>query len=87
MQEFVYLAGQQPRHGHTGPAAYHLRNVFFIHLFLEEPPLPLLLHQLPFFGPQSALQVGEPPIAEFCSTIEIVLALSLIDLDTGLLDR
>ena len=43
VQQFLHLSGQQPRYGHAGPAAHDLRNVFFIHLFLEEPRLPLLL--------------------------------------------
>ena len=80
MQQLLDL---HPQAGSTlgdGPAADHLGDVFFVHLFLQQLELTLLLRQPLLFLLELAFQPRQSAIAQLRGAVEVVLALGLLDL-------
>ena len=84
LHQLFDVAFEQFGDGHAGPLGDDLRDVLFVHLFLQHAPLELHLRQPCVLLVELALDLQQLPVAQLCHAREVAGALGLgfFDLDT-----
>src|SRR4029453_1788845 len=82
MQEFFLLAFEQFRHWNTRPSRYHGRDIVLVDFLLDQLHASLFSKPFLFFG-QLTIELRELTVFELGYTIEIVLALGLLHVQSG----
>ena len=84
MNQLLFLALQHPGYGDPGPFGDYLRDVFFLHLFLQHFPGTLEFFEPTVLPPQLLFQTDEDSVADLSHLFQVALPLGRLLLDVGL---